>query len=186
MDEEGGRGRQLLGAAFSISQMVQLLLPARCFAPHVYTRGGHSRKAEHLCSLSTLHVLFFFPISKEEFGHPFPSLQLPIQAQPRGHPERSPSFLLFPPPLHFGVGSCLLQAKSGFKAGLNGDKTKPCRSGFHRHCINTYIFHTASLSSSAKHPWHRRGFAGHSGRKVFKESASSARGQWGSASEAPK
>lgn len=116
MDEEGGRGRRLLGAAFSISQMVQLLLLPRCFAPHVYTRGGHSRKAEDLRSLSTLHG-FFFPISKEEFGHPFPSLQLPIQAQPHSHTERSPSFLLFPPPFTLGLGLAYFKLNRALKLG---------------------------------------------------------------------
>lgn len=97
----GGRGCRLLGAAFSVSQIVQLLLPGLCFA-YIYTKSGHSRNAEELCSLSTLRVLFL--VSREEFGHPFPSLHpLPIAAHP--HPSTKsihPLSSSFPDPSLWG------------------------------------------------------------------------------------
>lgn len=109
-DEEGVGGTGCWGAAFSVSQIVQLLLPDLCFAPHIYTKGGHRRNAGELCSLSTLRFLFL--ISGEEIGHPFPPLHPHIQTLR--------AFTLFPPlspTLHLGVGSCSLYANWGFKAG---------------------------------------------------------------------
>lgn len=119
----GSGGVQAAGGLHFLSHKLFSCFSQICALLLIYTKGGHTRNAGELCSLSTLRFLFL--ISEEEIGHPFPPLHPHIQTLR--------AFTLFPPlspTLHLGVGSCSLYANWGFKAGWNGDKPKPCRRGF--------------------------------------------------------